>query len=202
MWCSAPIFYCVSRSHQNSNLVWVQIDFNFIKDLEKERRFSIFPSLMGQNQPAHRLGPANHSRGRPVAGHRGSVVCQACTRIAKGIRPDNTESDPIGGYPDPQPESIPVNGFGWNQVYPQPKSSLSSMIWSRLRDRLVRSLSPLRVGVKTPINTKLLSSNFVCKTKNMLNPRWLSNSIIRHLLKQLDWSRGKRRLLGRFSSYS
>jgi hypothetical protein len=38
--------------------------------------------------------------------------------------------------------------------------------------------------------------------QNMLNPMQLSNSTIRHLLKQLDQSRGKRRLLGRFPSYS
>jgi hypothetical protein len=65
------------------------------------------------------------------------------------------------------------------------------MIWSRLRDRLFRSLSPLRIGVKTPINTGLLSLNIVCKMKNTLNPMRLSNLTIHQLLKQLDQSRGQ-----------
>jgi hypothetical protein len=65
-------------------------------------------------------------------------------------------------------------------------------------DRLVRIPNPLHVGSKTPINTGLLSSNFVHKAKNTSNPRRRLNSIICRLLKQVEWSRGKRRSLRRF----
>jgi hypothetical protein len=43
----ALVFYFVIMSCQNSNLVRIQIDLKFIKDLEKKMRFPIFPSLMG-----------------------------------------------------------------------------------------------------------------------------------------------------------
>jgi hypothetical protein len=41
------------------NLVWIQIGLKFIKDLEKEMGFSIFPSRLGQNQvsPPSRPSP-------------------------------------------------------------------------------------------------------------------------------------------------
>jgi hypothetical protein len=38
----------VSRSYRNLNLILIQISLKFIKDLEKKRGFSIFPSLMVQ----------------------------------------------------------------------------------------------------------------------------------------------------------
>jgi hypothetical protein len=48
---------------------------------------------------------------------------------------------------------MPVNIFCRNWVYPLCESFLSAAIRSWFGDRLVRILSPLRVGIKTPINS-------------------------------------------------
>jgi hypothetical protein len=58
-------------------LFWIHIGLKFIKDLEKERRFSIFPSLMGRKSAYPQAQPS-----KPLPG--GPAVCRARTRIAKG----------------------------------------------------------------------------------------------------------------------
>jgi hypothetical protein len=102
----ALVFYFVIRSRQNSNLVRIQIDLKFIKDLEKKRRFSIFPSLMGRNSATHRLGaasqPSRQTSSRlcgPVAGpakaqctsYRGSIRAPGVNPLHQPVSKDLTQ---------------------------------------------------------------------------------------------------------------
>jgi hypothetical protein len=54
------LFYFIVRVEfiEILNSIWIQIGLKFIKDLEKEKRFSIFPSQMGWNPVQPRLVPA------------------------------------------------------------------------------------------------------------------------------------------------
>jgi hypothetical protein len=77
-------------------LVKIQIWFEFklVCNLQKGSKiykgFSIFLRRIGPNS---RWRPSQPS---PARGLHGLAVCRACTCEAKGIQPDNAESDPIG----------------------------------------------------------------------------------------------------------
>jgi hypothetical protein len=43
------MFYFVNRSHQNSNLIRIQIGLKFRKDLKNKKPFSYFPAAVGRN---------------------------------------------------------------------------------------------------------------------------------------------------------
>jgi hypothetical protein len=121
----ALVFYFVIRSHRNPILVWIQIDLKFIKDLEKKRRFSIFPSLMGQNStslPAWPSQPAlqvdqqlaaqpisRPSRGPAAVVRSGHRVRTRSTNPLARIWLNKRASDPLGFKPDPNPSSYPLS---------------------------------------------------------------------------------------------
>jgi hypothetical protein len=75
-------------------VIEIQINLQFTKKLKRKNDFLFFLALWAEFQ----LRPSWPSPARgPASQCRGPTVCRACTHVAKGIRPDNAESDPIGG---------------------------------------------------------------------------------------------------------
>jgi hypothetical protein len=112
----ALVFYFVIMSHRNSYLVWIQIDLKFIKDLEKKRRFSIFPSLMGRNSasPPSGLAVGRAAQLRPsapaIADQSSHRVRTRSTNPLARIQPNKRASDPLGSKPDSNTSSYPLSG--------------------------------------------------------------------------------------------
>jgi hypothetical protein len=74
------------------------------------------------------------------------------------------------------------------------------VIWSQFWDRLVRILNPLRMGIKTPINSDPFSSDFAREPKKSSNPSHHRAPPIRCRLSQLKAWRSTRTPLWSFST--
>jgi hypothetical protein len=102
-----------------------------------------------------------------LSAHRDPARLQARSKQAVEHAPTSlTWFDPVARIrPDkiqtrPKSEFIPVKPIHLNQVFPSFDFSLSAMIQNRFRDRLVRIPTPLRVGIKTPINSVVFCLDF------------------------------------------
>jgi hypothetical protein len=75
-------------------VVEIQISLHFIKKLKRKKNFLFLLAIWVESQPRPSWPSPAHG---PASRRRGPAVYQARTRVVKRIRPDNVESDPIGG---------------------------------------------------------------------------------------------------------
>jgi hypothetical protein len=138
-------------------VVEIQIWFGFKllcslqKGFKNYRGFSNFLGHIGSNPgpgPAGLLPRVDHLAQLPTTGgppsyraHRAPVAQPDPFSL---IRPNSTLTRP-------ESEFIPVKVILLNRIYPLLDSSISIVIWSRLANRIGRTLSPLRVVTKSPI---------------------------------------------------
>jgi hypothetical protein len=150
--------------------IWfeIKIDLKFIKDLEKERRYSIFPSLMGWN-PAN--PPAQPSQ--PAL----QEAQQFPARMARQATGRPNEAQPTRYR---WPRSAAQASSSWTRtvhgVYPlpiNPNRSVSEMEW---RIKTASQSNPLRDMSETPIYRWPYCQNFDPQEPN---PRAWTKLILR-----------------------
>jgi hypothetical protein len=172
---SVLVFYFANRSHQNSNLMWIQISLKIIKRYEKEKDFSNPYSVMGQN-PAHPGASLAHPpftlscawpSSRPT-GPAGSLLCwlSAWPSIAEPRPTRPIFMKPSSGPPKSMLSS-PAGSLLHRRKFPP------TMFFTRILQILTKSKTSLRLeidttsttcmlrwGPTTPINRRRISSNF------------------------------------------
>jgi hypothetical protein len=141
-------------------IVWLEVvkiqiwfEFKLVCNLQKglkiDRGFSNFLGHIGPNPgPADLLPRVDHLAQLASVDSPASYWARPTTVAQPNpfslIRPDS----PLTW---PESEFILVKAIHLNRIYPILNFSLSAVIWSWLGDRIGRTLSPLRVGTKSPI---------------------------------------------------